>query len=69
MFVHQSPTDLRASIQEMLGGLTTNGDAEAMTLLVTLEAYFEQTGHLANTARALGIHISTLYGRPGNPRA
>jgi GAF domain-containing protein len=63
MFVHQSPTDLRAFIQEMLGGLTTNGDADAMTLLVTLEAYFEQAGHLANTARALGIHINTLYGR------
>lgn len=62
MFVHQSPTDLRAFIQEMLGGLITNGDAEAMTLLVTLEAYFEQAG-LANTARVLGIHVNTLYGR------
>lgn len=63
MFVHQSATDLRGFIQETLGGLITTGDAEATTLLMTLEAYFEQTGHLANTARVLGIHINTLYGR------
>lgn len=63
MFVHQSPTDLRAFIHEMLGGLLGKGDEEAATLLATLETYFAEAGHLANTARALGIHINTLYGR------
>jgi GAF domain-containing protein len=63
MFIHESPTDLRAFIREMLSGLVSNTNAEAGTLLATLEAYFEEAGHLANTARALGIHINTLYGR------
>jgi sugar diacid utilization regulator len=63
MFIHQSPTDLRAFIREVLSGLVSNSNAEAGTLLATLETYFEQAGHLANTARALGIHINTLYGR------
>jgi DNA-binding PucR family transcriptional regulator len=63
MFVHQSPTDLRTFIEKMLGGLIVHGDAEASTLLVTLDAYFQQAGHLANTARALRVHINTLYGR------
>ena len=63
MFVHQSPTDLRAFIEEMLGGLIGDGDSESMTLLATLDTYFAEAGHLANTARALGIHINTLYAR------
>jgi GAF domain-containing protein len=63
MFVHQSETDLRAFIRETLGGLITAHDTDATTLLQTLEEYFEQSGHLARTARALGIHINTMYGR------
>lgn len=47
----------------MLGGVTPNAGAEAMALRVTLEAYLEQAGHLANVARAREIHINTLYGR------
>jgi purine catabolism regulator len=29
-------------------------------LLETIEAYLGQSGHLTNTAKALGIHIATL---------
>jgi hypothetical protein len=63
MFVHQTPTDLGSFISQSLGSVIAHDDPTTPRLLATLEAYFAQAGHLANTARQLGIHINTLYGR------
>ncbi len=55
--------DLRAFLDRTLGAIKAYDSRKGADLLMTLEAFLAEGGHLANTARALGIHINTLYQR------
>jgi GAF domain-containing protein/sugar diacid utilization regulator len=57
------PDDLRVFLDRVLGPVIDYDRERGADLLTTLEAVLSQGGHLANSARALGIHINTLYQR------
>lgn len=56
------PGELRAFVADRLEPIDRQA-RESATLLATLEAYFENGGHLARSARALHVHVNTLYRR------
>jgi sugar diacid utilization regulator/GAF domain-containing protein len=55
--------DLRAFLDRTLGKIKAYDSRRGADLLPTLEVFLAEGGHHANTARALGIHINTLYQR------
>lgn len=55
--------DLRGFLDRTLGAVRTYDTRRGADLARTLEAYLAEGGHLAATARRLGIHINTLYQR------
>jgi DNA-binding PucR family transcriptional regulator len=57
------PDDLRIWLKKTLGPVLDYDHRRGADLLTTLEAVLSQGGHLANSARALRIHINTLYQR------
>ncbi|HEX4011837.1 MAG TPA: helix-turn-helix domain-containing protein [Solirubrobacteraceae bacterium] len=63
MIGHAGANDLRVFLQRTLGPVIEYDRERGADLLTTLEAVLSQGGHLANSARTLGIHINTLYQR------
>ena len=55
--------DLRAFLTRTLGAVKAHDAGRGTDLWRTLEGFLVESGHLANTARRLGIHINTLYQR------
>jgi sugar diacid utilization regulator len=55
--------DLGAFLDRTLGKIKAYDSRRGADLLPTLEVFLAEGGHHANTARALGIHINTLYQR------
>jgi DNA-binding PucR family transcriptional regulator len=63
MLGHAGAGELRAFLTRTLGPVQAHDASHGTELHPTLEAFMAETGHLANTARRLGIHINTLYQR------
>jgi sugar diacid utilization regulator len=63
MIGRAGPNELRTFLDHALGPVIDYDRQRGADLLTTLEAVLSQGGHLANSARALGIHINTLYQR------
>jgi DNA-binding PucR family transcriptional regulator len=63
MVAPAGPDDLRIWLRKTLGPVLDYDRRRGADLLTTLEAVLSQGGHLANSARALRIHINTLYQR------
>jgi sugar diacid utilization regulator/GAF domain-containing protein len=64
VFSRTDPDELRRLLRRVLDPILAYDQRRRDgQLLATALAYFEQAGHLSNTARALGIHINTLYAR------
>lgn len=59
----EEPGNLRGVVDRCLRPVIDWDASSSGNLLSTLSAFFSQSGHLANTARELGIHINTLYRR------
>jgi sugar diacid utilization regulator/GAF domain-containing protein len=55
--------DLRSFLQRTLGAIKAYDSNRGTDLLPTLSEFLGESGHLANSARGLGIHINTLYQR------
>jgi sugar diacid utilization regulator/GAF domain-containing protein len=55
--------DLRAFLTRTLGPVKAHDAGRGTDLWRTLEGFLAESGHLANTARRLGIHVNTLYQR------
>lgn len=55
--------DLQELITSTLGSVLAHDAARNSALVPTLEAFFEEAGHIGKTARRLGIHVNTLYQR------
>lgn len=55
--------DLPRFLAHTLGPILEHDGQGRSDLLPVLEMFFEESGHLANTARRLHIHINTLYQR------
>jgi hypothetical protein len=62
VFGHGEPRELAVYVTRTLGPVlrydAARGDSKLMD---TLQAFFQEGGHLNQTARALGVHINTLY--------
>jgi sugar diacid utilization regulator len=56
-------SDVRRFINRTVGELITYDSERGTELRATLEAYFVHGGNLSRTARALHIHVNTLYQR------
>jgi sugar diacid utilization regulator len=63
MIGRAGPDDLRVFLERALGPVIEYDHERGTDLLTTLAAVLSQGGHLANSARTLGIHINTLYQR------
>jgi sugar diacid utilization regulator len=63
MLGHAGAGELRAFLTRTLGPVQAHDARHGTDLHPTLEAFLVETGHLANTARRLRIHINTLYQR------
>lgn len=67
IFGHMLGEPARADLQRFLEralGCVVEHDAHGRSeLLPVLHMFFEESGHLANTARRLHVHINTLYQR------
>jgi sugar diacid utilization regulator len=55
--------ELRGFIEGALGGLIAYDECHRGGLLRTLEAYLDESGNMARTARTLHTHVNTLYQR------
>lgn len=55
--------ELRQFLARLLGPIKDYDERRSAGLQATLEAYLNESGHLAKSARRLGIHINTLYHR------
>jgi sugar diacid utilization regulator/GAF domain-containing protein len=55
--------ELLGFIDRMLGAVKAYDISRGAELLASLSVFLDENGHLANTARRLGIHINTLYQR------
>jgi GAF domain-containing protein/sugar diacid utilization regulator len=55
--------ELLGFIDRMLGAVKAYDTSRGAELLASLRVFLDESGHLANTARRLGIHINTLYQR------
>jgi sugar diacid utilization regulator len=55
--------ELRGFIDRTLGAVKAYDMSRGADLLPSLRVFLDENGHLANTARRLGIHINTLYQR------
>lgn len=63
LFAGAAPGDLDRFIAATLGGLMAVDEERGTDLLHTLQVFLERNGHMANTARALHVHVNTLYQR------
>jgi DNA-binding PucR family transcriptional regulator len=63
IFGHGERDDLQGFLATTLGAVVRWDERRNGALLVTLEAFFAESGHLANTAARLNIHVNTLYQR------
>ncbi len=63
MLGEHARSDLVLFLDRTLGAIVANDAGGRAELLPVLTAFFEEAGHLANTARRLHIHVNTLYQR------
>jgi len=63
MLAEPTRADLRRLLERTLGPVLEHDRTGRSELLPVLEAFFDESGHLANTARRLHVHINTLYQR------
>jgi len=63
VFGGEEPAGLRGFLDRALGPVLEHDAQRGGALLETLAAFFAEAGQLNNTARALGVHVNTLYQR------
>jgi len=63
VFGSAQPDQLERFIRQMLGPLLDYDAERGSDLVATLDAWFAQDGHMANTAKAVFVHVNTLYKR------
>ncbi len=57
------PGQLDQFVGDTIGDVIAYDHEHGTTMLTTVETFFEASGHMANTAAALHIHVNTLYQR------
>jgi len=60
LIAHTGPDSLRDFVETTIGGILRHDQTHGAELLVTLESFLAHRSRLAETAEALGIHVSTL---------